>query len=321
MTHLEQAGEGGGGGSSGNKIVFAIKFLVSAGLIAYLCSRFELRLPSWGSATVGWLTLSCLLLLLQPALIAMRWRRLLNTFGPPMTSSEAMRITWISVFANQFLPASVGGDVVRVLISRRKGWLLSDAIMSILFDRGLALLGLFILIALLGPFLVGTEQRQVAFFLIGGLAIVGVVGLGFTNMLLPAVQRWASGRASLHRYVSLLEKLQVLLRSPSTLAVALGLSIAVHLLSFFALAAIAYSFGVRIPLFNLLALGGLITLAHILPISIAGWGVRDAATVLLLSTSGVETSVALSISVLLGVGYAVASIPGALFWLLGVTWE
>ena len=33
-------------------------------------------------------------------------------------------------------------------------------------------------------------------------------------------------------------------------------------------------------------------------------GVRDAATVLLLSTSGVDTSIALSISVLLGVGYA-----------------
>ena len=48
-----------------------------------------------------------------------------------------------------------------------------------------------------------------------------------------------------------------------------------------------------------------------LPISIAGWGVRETAMVVALAYAGVESSVALAISVALGVTVLVGSLPGA----------
>lgn len=295
--------------------MFAAKFTASIGLIAYLFLKFDFRFPPADVKTAVLLLGSVVLLLAQPVVIAARWRLLLGAFGVKSSLFEAMRITWISVFANQFLPASVGGDVVRVVMARSKGWGISGPIMSVFFDRGFAVLSLFIMIVLLAPFLFDYEQSRVVILIAGGVALAGAVGLGVVIALAPALERWVTSRPSLARWQELVASTRILLSSPKVLFQVLIQSAVVHILSFSALALIASAFGVQLPLLNLMALGGMITLAHILPISIAGWGVRDAASVVLLSTGGVDSSSALSISLLLGVGYAIASLPGAILWL------
>ena len=53
-----------------------------------------------------------------------------------------------------------------------------------------------------------------------------------------------------------------------------------------------------------------------LPISLAGWGVREGAMVAALTFVGVETSEALALSILFGLTLLVVSLLGAIFWLI-----
>jgi uncharacterized membrane protein YbhN (UPF0104 family) len=298
-----------------NTILFGAKFAASAGLLAYLLYKLDFRLPPINAGTVTLIAISVAMLTLQPVLIALRWQRLLTAFNIPMSNADAIRITWISVFANQFLPASVGGDVVRVVMTRGRNLGLAGAIMSVFFDRGFALLSLFALIVVLSPFLLDFEQGRIAIYISAGLAAVGIIGLALIVLLAPTLQRFVAGRPALAKYENLIASSRILIADRKLLSYVTAQSTAVHILSFLAYSLIARAFGVDIRMMTLLALAGLVTLAHILPISIAGWGVRDAASVALLSAAGVDATVALSISLLLGAGYAIASIPGALLWL------
>jgi len=58
-----------------------------------------------------------------------------------------------------------------------------------------------------------------------------------------------------------------------------------------------------------------VVLAQVLPISVGGWGVREAAAVALLAMAGVDAASALLVSITFGVLIFLATLPGILFWL------
>ena len=58
-----------------------------------------------------------------------------------------------------------------------------------------------------------------------------------------------------------------------------------------------------------------VTLIQLLPISLAGWGVREVVLVVALASFGVPGETALAISVLLGLCFIVIGVPGGLLWL------
>ena len=59
-------------------------------------------------------------------------------------------------------------------------------------------------------------------------------------------------------------------------------------------------------------------LATMIPLSYAGWGIREAGAVWLLARAGIATESALAISVLFGAALLVAALPGVPLWLLSL---
>jgi uncharacterized membrane protein YbhN (UPF0104 family) len=57
-----------------------------------------------------------------------------------------------------------------------------------------------------------------------------------------------------------------------------------------------------------------VILIQLLPISLGGWGVREAVLVVALASFGVPAEAALATSVLLGLCFIVISLPGGLIW-------
>jgi len=57
-------------------------------------------------------------------------------------------------------------------------------------------------------------------------------------------------------------------------------------------------------------------LAQVLPISVGGWGVREAAAVALLAMTGIDAASALLVSIAFGLLIFLATLPGVLFWLM-----
>jgi uncharacterized membrane protein YbhN (UPF0104 family) len=79
---------------------------------------------------------------------------------------------------------------------------------------------------------------------------------------------------------------------------------------------IASTLGITIGPVTMAAVMSLVTLVVILPISIAGWGVREVSFVALLGLLGVEREAALLLSVEVGLLTMLVSLPGAVLWLL-----
>jgi uncharacterized membrane protein YbhN (UPF0104 family) len=79
---------------------------------------------------------------------------------------------------------------------------------------------------------------------------------------------------------------------------------------------IALSLGIPVGPIAMVAIMSMVTLVVALPISIAGWGVREVSLVALLGLLGVDRSAALLMSVEFGLLSTLVSLPGGVVWLL-----
>ena len=71
--------------------------------------------------------------------------------------------------------------------------------------------------------------------------------------------------------------------------------------------------GISLPALDLALITFISTLAATVPISIAGWGIREGALVYLFGLYGVRPETAFAVSILFGFALTLSSAPGALF--------
>jgi len=295
------------------RLSFVVKCALSILLLGAVFWKFRHDVPSFWEIDATAVTIAVALLLLQPLLIGLRWRLIMQAYGGQTSTRTLISVTWISVFANQFLPASVGGDAVRVLYARHLGESLGVAAATVLIDRVTALAALAVLVALFAPLLVGVVDPTI----LGASGVACVAGVAATVLalrLLPRLESRVASRPRMKRVVALLQFALRFASRPGLLAAALGLACLVHLLSSAALLILARSLDVDLPAVTLLAVATLLTFVQVMPISVGGWGARELAAVALFGLFGVGGGTALLISVVLGLCYGAASLPGAALW-------
>ena len=82
-----------------------------------------------------------------------RWGMLIRALDLPLSGWETWRLGWVGILFNTLLPGSVGGDLVKATLAARS---YPDkrtfAVASVIFDRILALWGLFAMVAVAGFF-------------------------------------------------------------------------------------------------------------------------------------------------------------------------
>jgi hypothetical protein len=142
-----------------------------------------------------------------------------------------------------------------------------------------------------------------------GIVAAYVFALLDRMRLLGSNHRWARLLGPLPRHLA-----QILF-SLRWLGSVAALAVASHVISMAAAYAISIAVGADIRLVDLLAVFPWVILATALPISIAGWGVREGAMIWGLSLVGGRSGEALALSLLYGIVTIVAALPGVLFWL------
>jgi hypothetical protein len=289
-----------------------LKAAVTGGILFALFWRYHADLPRLAGASPWMAAAAVGFLLLQPPLIGLRWWLLLRRYHTPLPLGTLVRTTWVSVFANQFLPAGVGGDAVRILYARRDGAGLGAATASVLMDRIMALVALVAAIVLLAPELPTAIDRRIV--LLMGVFCTIVVAVLVAIFVYVARSGGASRFPIVQRVLHLVFYVLRVLKSPGTLAATLFLSVLVHVLSFIGFLLVARSLAIEAATGAFLAVAALLTFVQILPISIGGWGVREIAAVTLLGTIGIDQGNAFVASLMLGICYAIASLPGAAIW-------
>ena len=261
----------------------------------------------------GWLAVAGAFLLTQVFLGGERWRSILCAFmrGPPPSMASVQAVFYASVFFNCLPFGTVGGDVARVWLSRRFALSLSQIVLSILVDRVLAVAALIMLALATLPTISGPFAVTAWF---AGAAILVAVALGM--LLLGIIERllgrWRRQRL-IHFVLRIAEELRQLNKRAGLIALCFALAAGVC--SALGAYCIARSLGLGVGPVPMIAVTSMMTLVVALPISVAGWGVREISLVALLGLLGVDRAAALALSVELGLISTLLSLPGGAVWL------
>jgi uncharacterized protein (TIRG00374 family) len=260
-----------------------------------------------------WCAAAVCLILSAYVVGALRWHALLRGADVEQTFGATLRAYMLGMFANNFLPTGFGGDATRALIAGRSGSRLVRVATSVLTDRitSIACLVLLAWVAL------AADARAVPGQVAAALLTVTVAGALATGVAL--VLLWRGGRFARRLPASVVSRaadaratLAMYAQQRSLLAWTVVLGLVFQALTVAATSVLARGLGLDLPFALVAAVVPLVLLATVLPISLAGFGVREGSYVILLATAGVSTTDATVLSLMLAATVAVASAAGAL---------
>ncbi|MEZ5582684.1 MAG: lysylphosphatidylglycerol synthase domain-containing protein [Candidatus Competibacteraceae bacterium] len=107
-----------------------------------------------------------------------------------------------------------------------------------------------------------------------------------------------------------------ILNAPGLTLELLALGVLSNLLVVAGIYVLGVSVGLSLTVGQYLGLIPAVILCTVVPISIAGWGLRESAMVVLLGNAGISTEMALVVSVWFGLTLILAALPGGLIWLI-----
>jgi len=297
--------------------LLVLKFLVTVGLLWWLASKIDLRAMAqqFRSIQVFWAVATLVLLFVQLLLTGIRWYIVGLVVSATLGLRLAVRLMLIGHFFSQVLPTAVGGDAVRAWMLARETAQLGRSIVSIVCDRVAALVVLTIVVALSMPLL---SLAGLHAPIVENLAIVvptlTVCGVLFLLFFGKRVSEMFQGNRLLRPAGILVGNLRIVFFTSVKSVQILGLALLVQLVMLVAVLACAMALGIKLGAPHLLLIPSIL-LVSMVPISFAGWGVRESAMVVGLGFAGLSAPEALAISLLLGLAQIVIGIPGGAMWL------
>lgn len=318
MTESEEKSTGETGKARFRRILgFVIRAGISAGLIALLLANIDrdALIAQFRDIDLVWAVGAMALLFSLAFVQALRWIVVLKACGEAVGYWDSLRIVLIGQFFNQTLPSAIGGDAVRMWEARRAGLSLRIAVTSIVIDRLLGLAAVLVLVGIGLPRMLGLIDDPVArngyALVIVGLICCYVGLLGFAKFW-PKKMRFKLIDAVL----KLSEDARTVLLAPAAASQALGLAIVAQIGLGFCVLALSRSIGTEIAIADCILLFSPVILFSTLPISVAGWGAREGAMVVVYGLIGVARPDALAISLLFGLISIGLGTPGGVLWLL-----
>lgn len=295
----------------------ALKATVSIALIWFLLDRVDLQrvLVRARSLDPMMAVVTLAVIVLQTGFITARWWLVSRLIAAPLGLAAALRIVVIGLFFNQTLPSSIGGDAVRVWLTTRLGIPLGKAVNGVLSDRVLALA---VLVALIGVSLPAVYTRiddavtRTVLSVIVGAGVAGfALFLGLGKRLADILSRWRYTRP----FGALARDFHGLFVGGSMTVALVALSVATHLLSVTTIMLLAHGLGLYVSFIDCLVVFPTVMLIATVPISVAGWGVREGAMVVGFGFVGIGPDDALALSVVYGLAQIVIALPGGFVWL------
>lgn len=262
-----------------------------------------------------WPLLAALALLaLQFPIGGWRWHMVLRVGGAEVSPWLLQNLVWMGQFVNQVMPTFLVGDALRGWYLTRANVSARQALYSLVLDRAVGFVGLLLLILLLSPLMISQLGGGIGWSIIGtaatGLA-VGALGLMGCKLLLQTnrLSRWPRIEAVAK---DACESTTKVLRLPLIVLLAILTNVIASVAGYF----VALSLGIGLNILQALTLIPVALIAVLIPISVAGWGVREGVIVFLLGLVGIPESHGLSLSVAYGIITVIAALPGGLIWLM-----
>ncbi len=230
-------------------------------------------------------------MLVSRLFVAGRWYALLRSAGLDISYGRTTRLTFSGLFASNFLPTTIGGDVARLAGAMQFGYDRAICLASLIADRLVGMAGMIITLPF-GLIPVMSLGKGVAQFSFAGLFFNK--GVNFIKRTLDSIKLWLNNPLGL--FWSLV----------STFGNMAFIFISIYLL--------ILGFGAHVPYGLIAGLYSLTYFVTLMPFSINGFGVQELSITFLFSHfGGLDHSQSLTIAVLIRLLFIITSLPGALF--------
>ena len=297
-----------------------IRILLTVLILAVIFAKidFQSTISVISNSNFVFILLSFMTLFIFSYILALRWQMVLKLYGFNVSIFRSFKIYMIGLFFGNFLPSTVGTDVIRGIYISDKDKRISDVISSILIERWIGLLGiLFYIIIVPMIFFSRVELKYFLPISITGLLLSAVFFIAISN---DKVFLFFSGVFSKIKFLKLGEKMNSLFASlrlikdhKKQLVINLLLSFMIQVVFVFTNYFIVLSQGLSISLTDLIIYIPFISLISMIPITINGLGLREWAYMTFFSSAMKEETVALSITFFLVT--VIFSIMGGIFFL------
>lgn len=244
-------------------------------------------------------------------LAAYRWKLIMHLLVFNESISYYVKSYFKGTFFNQVLPSSIGGDAVRIIDLTHKGYDKKDAFYGVFVDRVVGLVGLLVLNLLATIAFYGAFDNKFSMLII----MITVVGIsGFAMLFHLEKIKFLANYKFLNLFHRLAKRLNNLYADRTLLIKHIAISVVVHLFSVLTLYALAWSIDFHMDFQIFLIAVPPVFLLTIVPISLAGWGIREGAMVGVFLLVGADGTKVLAMSILYGLLLIISSLPGSFFW-------
>jgi uncharacterized membrane protein YbhN (UPF0104 family) len=230
-------------------------------------------------------------LLVSRVFVAGRWHALLRSAGMEISFRRTAEITFTGLFASNFLPTTIGGDVARLAGAMQLGYDRAICLASLIADRLIGMAGMTVTVPFgLFPVLsLGKVGLQSAFF--GSLYTKSIE---FIKRTFEIFKIWFNKPMGLFfSFLSTFGNMAFIFAAIYILIAGMDRHVSYWLIA---------------------GLWSLTYFVTLIPISINGYGVQELSLTYLLSAlGGLDHSESLTIAILIRLLFIITSLPGALF--------
>jgi len=302
-------------------VLLALKIAVSLILLTLLFSKIDVGQLWEGikGASFGWLAAALALYFVNILASMWRWHLLLTAQSVFIERRRLLASFLVANFFNNFLPSNVGGDVVRISDSAKYTRSKTVATLVVLADRGIGVMALVLVAAVAATAAVSLHPAAVPIWptwlwagFLAGAALSAPAVLapdGFGRLLQPLTvihPEWVGGR--IENLTGVLARFRA---RPGALAGCFlgALFVQATMVVFYSL--VAYALHVNVPLSDLGVIVPISFVVQLLPVSVNGFGVREATFSLYFQRIGQPIAAALLLSLVGQVLIMLFSVTGA----------
>ncbi len=253
-----------------------------------------------------------------------QWHMLLKASGIMLPFHKTFRFYFVGLFFNNFLPANIGGDAVKIYDVTKIGSSVYQVIAVTFLDRLLGIFGLCLLATIATVYLInsgveGFHILNLAIFIGCMIPAIGLYLFKPFSRLLRRLVRMIRPLSLDERISSVLDYLGEFKGRKALVVKLMALSIVIQSLRVITHILVGTSLGIHIYaqlIGQFFVFVPLLGIAMVPPYSISGFGVREGLGIILFGTAGIGKTDAFTMETLTYVVSAMVSLLGLLFFLM-----
>lgn len=312
------------------KVIFlVVRIAVSVALIAYVVSLINFKdkpnepglITIISEANKLYLIPFFLLVSVPIILDGFRWKILLEAGGEKCNVFDAIRLTFIGAFFNTFLLGLTGGDIVKAYFISKTHEKKVTSYISAFLDRILGLVALSVLAMIIVSLNIYKKEFVKPAFIIFGFFFACVL-FYFIYFF-----RWIRGLSIVQKIKKILpfknvlkdidEVMHIYKNKKGAIAIVLCICLIGHLVGIVVNVGYGKAIGIDIATISYFVYFPVIIMLQALPISIGGIGVGEGAYVYFFGMSGVSSTQAITLAILIRLTFILWGLVGGILLLLG----